>query len=124
MSPPQQQAPSYNGSVGPVVGVLIMMGFVIAVSAMIGRLCSGKTIFGYGRSYDFEGWFEEKFSSCIDGGNNNHARSRPPQQQPEIVIPIETRATTTTTTLEEANHTHTEQAQIQQNPSAEAATNT
>ncbi|KMZ56401.1 hypothetical protein ZOSMA_96G00770 [Zostera marina] len=45
-----------------VVGIVVLgMGAVI-----IGRLCAGSRILGYGH-YDMEGWVEKKCSSCIDG---------------------------------------------------------
>ncbi|KAK9136181.1 hypothetical protein Syun_015511 [Stephania yunnanensis] len=33
---------------------------------MIGRLCSGRRVMGYGE-YDVEGWMERRCASCIDG---------------------------------------------------------
>ncbi|KAI4316745.1 hypothetical protein L6164_024693 [Bauhinia variegata] len=62
---------SHNGgsehdSVGPVVGVLVVIIVLGVIAVMIGRLCSGKRIMGYGQ-YDLESWAESKCSSCIDG---------------------------------------------------------
>ncbi|KAL6012582.1 hypothetical protein ACLOJK_003071 [Asimina triloba] len=57
---------SGSGSVGPVIGVLAVIMFLGVIAGMIGRLCSGRRIMGYGQ-YDFEGWIERKCASCIDG---------------------------------------------------------
>ncbi|KAK6916490.1 hypothetical protein RJ641_019351 [Dillenia turbinata] len=73
---PQQQPPaiteqaytvhSGHASVGPVIAVLAVIIILGVISGMIGRLCSGRSIMGYGQ-FDFEGWIERKCSSCIDG---------------------------------------------------------
>ncbi|PIN20459.1 hypothetical protein CDL12_06867 [Handroanthus impetiginosus] len=55
-----------HGSVGPVIGVLAIITILGAIAVMIGRLCSGRGIRGYGQ-YDFESWVETKCASCIDG---------------------------------------------------------
>ncbi|CAN0922199.1 hypothetical protein LINGRAHAP2_LOCUS32974 [Linum grandiflorum] len=40
---------------------------ILGIAAvMIGRMCSGRRILGYGQ-YDIEGWAETKCSTCIDG---------------------------------------------------------
>ncbi|PRQ27598.1 hypothetical protein RchiOBHm_Chr6g0306971 [Rosa chinensis] len=57
---------SPHGSIGAVVGVLVMVVILAVVAVVIGRLCSGKTIMGYGH-FDMESWAETKCSSCIDG---------------------------------------------------------
>ncbi|KAL7156764.1 hypothetical protein ABFS83_02G030700 [Erythranthe nasuta] len=64
----QQTYTSYpgHGSVGPVIGVLAVITILGAIAVVIGRLCSGRGVRGYGQ-YDFEGWVETKCSSCIDG---------------------------------------------------------
>ncbi|CAK9150797.1 unnamed protein product [Ilex paraguariensis] len=67
-------AHSGHGSVGPVIAVLAVITILVlavitilgAIAIVIGRLCSGRRIMGRGR-YDFEGWVETKFSSCLDG---------------------------------------------------------
>lgn len=76
----QQQQPSYNSqtnhaSIGPVIAVLLVIVILGIVAGMIGRLCTGRKIMGYGQ-YDIESWIETKCSSCIDG------RIYPPQPQP------------------------------------------
>ncbi|PON38093.1 hypothetical protein PanWU01x14_315310 [Parasponia andersonii] len=73
--PLNQQAPplevvsqhvSHGPSVGPVVAVLAVILILGAMAVMVGRLCSGKRIMGYGQ-FDLESWAETKCSSCIDG---------------------------------------------------------
>lgn len=81
--PLNQQAPpvtavtqlSYNnvnvshGSIGPVVAVLIVIMILGAIAVVVGRMCSGKRIMGYGQ-FNVESWAERKCSSCIDGWIN------------------------------------------------------
>ena len=55
-----------SGSVGPVIGVLIVIIVFAVVAVVVGRLCSGRSIMGYGH-FDLESWAETKCSSCIDG---------------------------------------------------------
>ncbi|WOL17889.1 hypothetical protein Cni_G26682 [Canna indica] len=57
---------SHSGSVGPVIAVLAVIAVLGVIAGVVGRLCSGRTIMGYGH-YDLEGWFERKCASCIDG---------------------------------------------------------
>ncbi|RWW29904.1 hypothetical protein GW17_00005554 [Ensete ventricosum] len=67
--PPPVYATSYRahgGSVGPVIAVLAVIAVLGVIAGIVGRLCSGRTIMGYGH-YDLEGWFEQKCASCIDG---------------------------------------------------------
>ncbi|KAL3843936.1 hypothetical protein ACJIZ3_001339 [Penstemon smallii] len=90
MDPSQQQQPppvemaqqvytahTGHGSVGPVIGVLAVIAILGAIAVMIGRLCSGRRVMGFGQ-YDFESWAETKCASCIDG------RVDPPP--PRIVV--------------------------------------
>lgn len=65
-----------HGSVGPVIGVLAVITILGAVAVMIGRLCSGRGIFGHGPRYDFESWVETKCSSCVDGRVDSPAPRR------------------------------------------------
>ncbi|KAL1344149.1 hypothetical protein HN51_018030 [Arachis hypogaea] len=70
--PPQQSyddGMSEHDSVGPVVGVLVVVIVLGVIAVMIGRLCSGRRIMGYGQ-YDIESWAERKCSTCIDGRIN------------------------------------------------------
>ncbi|CAI8599200.1 unnamed protein product [Vicia faba] len=67
---------SYNGashsqhdSIGPVIGVLVVIIVLGIIAVMIGRLCSGRKIMGHGQ-YDVESWAERKCSTCIDGRIN------------------------------------------------------
>ncbi|KAE8657104.1 Telomere maintenance component 1, putative isoform 1 [Hibiscus syriacus] len=62
-----------HASIGPVIAVLLVIIVLGIVAGMIGRLCSGRKIMGYGQC-DIQSWVETKFSSCIDG------RVYPPQQ--------------------------------------------
>ncbi|OMO74880.1 hypothetical protein COLO4_26446 [Corchorus olitorius] len=55
-----------HASIGPVIAVLVVIVILGILAGMIGRLCTGRKIMGYGQ-YDIESWFETKFSSCIDG---------------------------------------------------------
>ncbi|OWM70919.1 uncharacterized protein LOC116215224 [Punica granatum] len=61
------QSGSAHGSVGPVVAVLVVVAVLGMVAAIIGRLCTGKRIMGYGHNCNMESWAETKCSSCIDG---------------------------------------------------------
>ncbi|KAG6472193.1 hypothetical protein ZIOFF_069650 [Zingiber officinale] len=63
-----------RGSVGPVIAVLAVIAVLGVIAGLVGRLCSGRTVMGYGH-YDLEGWFERKCASCIDG---RLAASAPP----------------------------------------------
>ncbi|KAE8659083.1 Telomere maintenance component 1, putative isoform 1 [Hibiscus syriacus] len=80
-----------HASIGPVIAVLLVIIVLGLVAGMIGRLCTGRKIMGYGQ-YDIESWIEKKFSSCIDGRvyppqptGNASATSAPPsiQHQPQ-----------------------------------------
>ncbi|KAK7310874.1 hypothetical protein RJT34_08647 [Clitoria ternatea] len=63
------QESSQHGSVGPVVGVMVVIIVLGVIAVMIGRLCSGRRIMGHGQ-YDVESWAERKCSTCIDGRIN------------------------------------------------------
>ncbi|MED6218252.1 hypothetical protein PIB30_025177 [Stylosanthes scabra] len=71
--PPQQSyddgVSSEHDSLGPLVGVLVVVIVLGVIAVMIGRLCSGRRIMGYGQ-YDIESWAERKCSTCIDGRIN------------------------------------------------------
>lgn len=60
---------SPHESIGPVIGVLVVVIVLGVIAVMIGRLCSGRRIMGHGQ-YDVESWAERKCSSCIDGRIN------------------------------------------------------
>ncbi|CAL0313533.1 unnamed protein product [Lupinus luteus] len=64
----QQAYPTYSGhgSVGPVIGVLVVITVLGIIAGFIGRLCSGQRLMGHG-GYDIERWVETKCSSCVDG---------------------------------------------------------
>ncbi|KAH7567365.1 hypothetical protein ACOSP7_010783 [Xanthoceras sorbifolium] len=68
---------SVHGSVGPLIAVLVVIIILGILAGMVGRLCSGKTIMGYGQ-YDIESWAETKCSTCIDG------RISPPLPRPHL----------------------------------------
>ncbi|KAK6256654.1 hypothetical protein QUC31_000113 [Theobroma cacao] len=55
-----------HASIGPVIAVLLVIIILGILAGMIGRLCTGRKIMGYGQ-YDIESWIETKCSSCIDG---------------------------------------------------------
>ncbi|KAK7283317.1 hypothetical protein RIF29_12751 [Crotalaria pallida] len=81
-------ASSEHGSIGPLVGVMVVVIVLGIIAVMIGRLCSGRRIMGYGQ-YDIESWAESKCSTCIDGRIN----LSPPARATEPTT------TTTTTSL-------------------------
>ncbi|KAG4391922.1 hypothetical protein GLYMA_04G036500v4 [Glycine max] len=60
---------SSHESIGPLIGVLVVVIVLGVIAVMIGRLCSGRRIMGHGQ-YDVESWAERKCSSCIDGRIN------------------------------------------------------
>jgi len=68
---------SDHGSVGPVIAVLAVITVLGVIAGMIGRLCSGRRVMGYGE-YDVETWIETKCSSCVDG------RIAPPPPPPSL----------------------------------------
>lgn len=85
---PQQQFPppaavyptpyrSQGGSVGPVIAALGLIAVLGVIACIVGRLCSGRTVMGYGH-YDLSGWIERKCASCIDG----RLEAPPPPQRP------------------------------------------
>ncbi|CAL0331343.1 unnamed protein product [Lupinus luteus] len=74
---------SSHGSVGPVIAVLAVITFLGVIAAMVGRLCSGRRVMGYG-DYDIERWVETKCSSCVDGRiTPSHPPPRPASPPPE-----------------------------------------
>ncbi|CAN8284428.1 unnamed protein product [Cochlearia groenlandica] len=75
--PPPPPSSGHSSSVGPFIAVLIIVIFLCILATVIGRLCSGKTIMGYG-DYDMERWAETRCSSCIDG-HIFPTRPSPPQ---------------------------------------------
>ncbi|KAJ4830092.1 hypothetical protein Tsubulata_017774 [Turnera subulata] len=75
-----------RGSVGPVIAVLAVITILGVIAGMIGRLCSGRRVFGHGQ-YDFEGWVESKCASCLDG----HVGPAPTRRREDIPVahPVE-----------------------------------
>ncbi|KAF2324421.1 hypothetical protein GH714_013874 [Hevea brasiliensis] len=69
---------STHSSVGPVIAVLVVIMILAVLAVMIGRLCSGRRILGYGQ-HDIESWAETKCSSCIDGTIS------PPLSRPNVL---------------------------------------
>ncbi|KAF9668607.1 hypothetical protein SADUNF_Sadunf14G0021200 [Salix dunnii] len=57
---------STHTSISPFIAVLVVIMFFGVLAVMVGRLCSGRRIMGYGQ-FDMESWAEGKCSSCIDG---------------------------------------------------------
>ncbi|TKY75102.1 hypothetical protein E2542_SST03868 [Spatholobus suberectus] len=81
---------SPHESVGPVVGVLVVIIVLGVIAVMIGRLCSGRRIMGHGQ-YDVENWAERKCSSCIDGRINLSLPTRASESSTSIpATPIHT----------------------------------
>ncbi|KFK32502.1 hypothetical protein AALP_AA6G251000 [Arabis alpina] len=78
--PPQQHTDSGSASdhstIGPFIAVFIVITVLCVLASVIGRLCSGKTILGYG-DYDMERWAESRCASCIDGHILPHRRPSP-----------------------------------------------
>lgn len=79
--PPPQHSSSTSASghstIGPFIAVLIVVTVLCVLASVIGRLCSGKTVFGYG-DYDIERWAERRCASCIDGHILPHRPSPSP----------------------------------------------
>ncbi|KAF5747069.1 hypothetical protein HS088_TW06G01247 [Tripterygium wilfordii] len=76
---PEQSYSNHTGhpSIGPVIAVVVIIIILGGLAGMIGRLCSGRRIMGYG-DYDIGSWAERKCSSCIDG------RISPSPPRPEV----------------------------------------
>ncbi|XVE55949.1 hypothetical protein DITRI_Ditri03aG0198300 [Diplodiscus trichospermus] len=64
--PYNSHATTHASSIAPVIAVLLVIIILGIVAGMIGRLCTGRKIMGYGQ-FDIETWIETKCSSCIDG---------------------------------------------------------
>ncbi|GAB2222522.1 hypothetical protein Droror1_Dr00016640 [Drosera rotundifolia] len=73
---------SNQGSVGPVIGVLVAILILGVVAAMIGRLLSGRSIMGYGGHFDVDAWMDSKFSSCLDSHAHGPTSLRPLSPEP------------------------------------------
>ncbi|KAL5705405.1 hypothetical protein ACHQM5_023711 [Ranunculus cassubicifolius] len=78
-----------HGSYGPFIAVIILITFFTIVAIMIGRLCSGRTIMGFGHQYDFEGWIERKCSTCIDGRIDVVPTQQQQADSVQVAIPID-----------------------------------
>lgn len=77
-----------RGSVGPLIGVLAVILVLAVIAAIVGRLCSGRSVFGYGQ-FDVEGWIERKCASCIDGRVSSVSpQAAPPPPPPEAVVNV------------------------------------
>lgn len=66
MNPSVGQGHSGGGSVGTLVVVLAVITILGVLAGVVARICGGRHLAGHG-DYDFEGWVENKCSSCIDG---------------------------------------------------------
>lgn len=62
----ERQGHSSGGSVGTLVVVLAVITILGVLAGVVARICGGRHLAGHG-DYDFEGWVENKCSSCIDG---------------------------------------------------------
>ncbi|XP_018811651.1 uncharacterized protein LOC108984223 [Juglans regia] len=102
-------AHSGHGSVGPVIAVLAVITILGVIAGMIGRLCSGGRIMGYGQGqYDFERWAERKCSSCLDGRLDPPPPRYPIETAPEEPIPVAEPVETPQDQIkEEEAHQHT-----------------
>lgn len=81
---------SPHESVGPVIGVLVVIIMLGVIAVMIGRICSGRRIMGHGQ-YDVESWAERKCSSCIDGRINLSLPTRASESSASVpATPIHT----------------------------------
>ncbi|XP_065017838.1 uncharacterized protein LOC135644299 [Musa acuminata AAA Group] len=84
--PPAYAEPSGSqsggGSIGPVIGVVLGVVALAVVAGLVGRLCSGLSILGYGH-YDLHGWIERKCAACVDG----RPEAPPPPQPSTNVAP-------------------------------------
>ncbi|GAV69023.1 hypothetical protein CFOL_v3_12524 [Cephalotus follicularis] len=78
---------SAHGSIGPVIGVLVGIILLSILAAMIGRLCTGRRIMGYGQ-YDIESWIERRCSPCIDGRINSPPPPPPQRSNASMPSPI------------------------------------
>ncbi|OIW14854.1 hypothetical protein TanjilG_30576 [Lupinus angustifolius] len=95
---------SEHDSIGPLIGVLIVVILLGIIAVMIGRLCSGRRIMGYGQ-YDIESWAESKCSTCIDGRIN---LSSPPIRTTEpTTISLPATPTQETKQAEPSSHNQT-----------------
>ncbi|KAJ8773822.1 hypothetical protein K2173_008285 [Erythroxylum novogranatense] len=61
LQPPPQAYTTHgsHGSVGAFIAVLAVIIILGVIACMIGRLCSGRRILGFGE-YDMAGWVERK----------------------------------------------------------------
>lgn len=101
--------PQQHGSIGPVIGVLIVIIVLGVIAVMIGRLCSGRRIMGHGQ-YDIESWPERKCSTCIDGRIN-------------LSLPRATESTTTTSLPATPTNTRQETKQQPEQSSQDSPSN-
>ncbi|KAA0031279.1 type IV secretion system protein virB10-like [Cucumis melo var. makuwa] len=88
---------SSHASVGPLIAVLAVISILGVIAGMIGRLCSGRPVFGYGAHYDVEDWVEKKCASCLDGSLDPpppppppppHLRHPPPLDSVPVAEPL------------------------------------
>ncbi|WCJ35365.1 hypothetical protein M5689_016626 [Euphorbia peplus] len=70
-----------HGAIGPVIAVLVVIMVLGIIAVMIGRVCSGRRIFGYGQ-YDIESWAEAHCGACIDGRLTPPRPPAPPPPPP------------------------------------------
>ncbi|KAL5054062.1 hypothetical protein RYX36_034744 [Vicia faba] len=73
---------SGHGSMGPVIAVLAVITVLGIIAGMIGRLCSGGRVMGYGE-YDIESWIQTKCSSCV--GSRVAPPPPPPVNEPDAI---------------------------------------
>ncbi|KAK9109034.1 hypothetical protein Sjap_017094 [Stephania japonica] len=117
-----------HGSVGAVIAVLAVITVLGVIAGMIGRLCSGRRIMGYGE-YDVEGWMERKCASCIDGRIDAHPIRRQDNNvvnssggSVPVAAPVETVETVEMIVEEMRKQSNTDQSTAQ-NPDQSTARN-
>ncbi|XP_038887147.1 uncharacterized protein LOC120077337 [Benincasa hispida] len=81
---------SAHASVGPLIAVLAVISILGVIAGMIGRLCSGRPVFGYGAHYDVEDWIEKKCASCLDGSLDPPPPPPPHLRRPPLLdsVPV------------------------------------
>ncbi|CAN1278397.1 hypothetical protein LINPERPRIM_LOCUS16626 [Linum perenne] len=79
MSTPLYQHHGPSASVGAAIGAVAVITVLGVIACVIGRVCYGGRVLGYGGGqYDMESWVETKCSSCVDG----RLRAPPPPPPP------------------------------------------
>ncbi|KAH9301989.1 hypothetical protein KI387_013572, partial [Taxus chinensis] len=75
-----------GGSIGTLVVVLAAITILGVLAGVVARICGGRHLTGDG-DYDFEGWVENKCSTCIDGTLSGGAAHSPPKPSADEAPP-------------------------------------